>query len=193
VSQADGFYRFTLQLAPYSTPNSSTAPAWTLGTHTNDERREWLEAILNASRPAEQQVWSNPNRPAPQSPAPALQSVFGRSLPAPPDRGSGGGGGGAHQRSLSDLPAPGARASALFGGGSAGNLSAGQSDAASHGGGGQYVTPQRSGPDGAGSAMVGFGGGPAGQTASPSGARTPQPRWGLFRVLFGGGEGGDGR
>jgi hypothetical protein len=198
VSQSDGFYRFTLQLAPYSTPNSSAAPAWTLGTHTNDERREWLEAILNASRPAEQQVWSNPNRTVPESPLPVRSSVFARSQTTAAERAAGGGGGGGgHHRSQSDLSSPAGRAAALWGGGSAGNLSAGQSEA-SHG---QYVTPQRSGgavsgADGAGGVLTAFGGGPPGQLASPGGARGGTPptaaRWGLFRVLFGGGE-GDGR
>jgi hypothetical protein len=67
VSQSDNFYHFTLQLAaPYvassassSSSSSSARPAgrsWVLGCYTNDERREWLEAILNAKLPVKQQV-----------------------------------------------------------------------------------------------------------------------------------------
>lgn len=29
---------------------------WTLGCYTNDERRQWMEAILNARLPATEQV-----------------------------------------------------------------------------------------------------------------------------------------
>jgi hypothetical protein len=70
VSQSDNFYHFTLQLpAPYVASSSSSRPgsggsssarpagrSWVLGCYTNDERREWLEAILNAKLPAKQQV-----------------------------------------------------------------------------------------------------------------------------------------
>lgn len=180
VSQSEGFYHFTLQLAPYSAPATTAAIQWVLGTHTNDERREWLESILNASRPAEQQVWSNPQR-APGSPGqPAPPPRYGRSVTFAAPRGggsdagdgagaAGGGAAGAapqrqhaaHHRSLSDLTAA-TRTAALWGGGSTGSLSAaaggtppGSEGSASQGAGGPHVgglsTPPR------------HGGGPGGQ------------------------------
>lgn len=64
VFQSENFYRFTLQLPGSSSTGSSSGSGstWLLGCYTNDERREWLEAVVNASRPLSQQVWSNPTR-----------------------------------------------------------------------------------------------------------------------------------
>jgi hypothetical protein len=61
VCHSEGFYRFSLQLAPYSGNSTGAfARTWHLGVHTNDLRREWLEALVNASLPTAQQVgWAS--------------------------------------------------------------------------------------------------------------------------------------
>ena len=48
VAQGEGYYRFTLALP--GAGSGGGAQTWMLGAHTNDERRDWLEALLNASR-----------------------------------------------------------------------------------------------------------------------------------------------
>ena len=48
VAQGEGYYRFTLALPAGG--GGCGAQTWMLGAHTNDERRDWLEALLNASR-----------------------------------------------------------------------------------------------------------------------------------------------
>ncbi|KAF8060333.1 FH6 [Scenedesmus sp. PABB004] len=79
VSTSDNVYHFTLQFAPPYV--GGRGRAWVLGAWTNDLRREWLEAILNARLPASQQLWTNPQR----SPAPA--GGAGRSPPGTPPNG----------------------------------------------------------------------------------------------------------
>jgi hypothetical protein len=213
VAQSDGFYRFNLQLAAYSSTSSSSAPCWTLGAHTNDERREWLEAVLNASRPADQQIWSNPNR-APESPSglhPALlgrPATFSHAPPSTSSQQSTGAGSAAatgHHRSLSDAAAASggqaARAAAMWGGGSGGSDHGGSGGGAGAAGQ-QYQTPQRGTVVYGGGIphaehanyMAGLGG--SGMASPPTASRaaaTGGKTWGLFKVLFGGGEAQEGR
>jgi hypothetical protein len=69
VTESDAFYHFSLYWpdAPSAAANASyfssgywagTKPGrtWVLGCHTRGDRQQWMEAILNAQRPADEQV-----------------------------------------------------------------------------------------------------------------------------------------
>jgi hypothetical protein len=60
VSESENFYHFTLVLPGGFVPRPGGpkphSRSWILGCYTKDERREWLEAILNARLPVDQQV-----------------------------------------------------------------------------------------------------------------------------------------
>lgn len=69
VTESENFYHFTLHWpnAPSTSSSSSywtqlayggarLGRTWVLGCHTRGDRQQWIEAVLNAQRPAEEQV-----------------------------------------------------------------------------------------------------------------------------------------